>query len=192
MSDEIPAVTVFVVEHRSAEHRDGPWGEWQPENGAHVAVGYQPHMLPGEGDPFEEVEDWDDDNRMTYVWRQKRVVAYVPQSRIAALEKELEGERGAWAQWADAAEALAVPASQHWMVRPDKRESPKCKACSAQLFRVAKMFHWRGRDFHGLVCATCKALYDDPTDSFAQHVGLTPPASDRAPEMKPTDDGERR
>lgn len=40
------------------------------------------------------------------------------------------------------------------------------------LERRPSMFYWRGRHFHGLVCAACNSLYDDPTDSFEEHVGL--------------------
>ena len=45
-----------------------------------------------------------------------------------------------------------------------------CKKCGAALERRANMFYWRGRFFHGLVCTPCNALWDDPTDSFEQHV----------------------
>lgn len=33
------------------------------------------------------------------------------------------------------------------------------------------MFFWRGRVFSGLVCPTCKSLWDNPDDSFEEHVG---------------------
>ena len=34
------------------------------------------------------------------------------------------------------------------------------------------MFYWRGQYFHGLVDVETNALYDDPEDSFCDHVGL--------------------
>lgn len=36
--------------------------------------------------------------------------------------------------------------------------------------RRPAMVYWRGRFFHGLVCVPCNALWDDPSDSFEQHV----------------------
>lgn len=45
-----------------------------------------------------------------------------------------------------------------------------CKKCGTALERRPNMFYWRGRFFHGLVCTPCNALWDDPTDSFEQHV----------------------
>lgn len=35
-----------------------------------------------------------------------------------------------------------------------------------------RMFFWRGRYFSGLVDVEANSLYDNPEDSFAQHVGL--------------------
>ncbi len=34
------------------------------------------------------------------------------------------------------------------------------------------MFYWRGRYFSGLVDVAANTLYDDPEDSFADHVGF--------------------
>jgi hypothetical protein len=45
-----------------------------------------------------------------------------------------------------------------------------CKKCGSLMERRPNMFHWRGRFFHVLVCFPCNALWDDPTDSFEQHV----------------------
>ena len=39
-----------------------------------------------------------------------------------------------------------------------------------KLERKPGMFFWRGRYFHGLV--TDNALYDDPEDSFMEHLGF--------------------
>lgn len=47
-----------------------------------------------------------------------------------------------------------------------------CKKCGDTMERRPNMFHWRDRFFHGLVCVPCNALWDDPTDSFEQHVGI--------------------
>lgn len=47
-----------------------------------------------------------------------------------------------------------------------------CPKCNQELTREPGMFHWRGRDFYGLVCRACKSLWDDPTDSFEEYVGL--------------------
>lgn len=41
-----------------------------------------------------------------------------------------------------------------------------------QLERKLGMFFWRGRYFTGLVDVAANALYDDPEDSFADHVGM--------------------
>lgn len=41
-----------------------------------------------------------------------------------------------------------------------------------RLERMEAMFFWRGRYFPGLVDVAEKALYDDPEDSFADHVGM--------------------
>jgi hypothetical protein len=49
-----------------------------------------------------------------------------------------------------------------------KQTCPKGHA----LERCANMFFWRGRYFSGLVCVACQALFDDPTDSFAEHIGM--------------------
>ncbi len=40
------------------------------------------------------------------------------------------------------------------------------------LTRKSSMFYWRGIWFHGLVDEKNNALYDDPDDSFADHVGI--------------------
>ena len=45
-----------------------------------------------------------------------------------------------------------------------------CDKCGGTLERRPNMFYWRGCFFHGLVCVPCNALWDDPTDSFEQHV----------------------
>jgi len=34
------------------------------------------------------------------------------------------------------------------------------------------MFYWRGKYFSGLVCKECNSLFDNPKDSFKNHVGL--------------------
>jgi len=34
------------------------------------------------------------------------------------------------------------------------------------------MFNWRGKSFSGLVDEDRNALYDNPEDSFADHVGI--------------------
>ena len=49
-------------------------------------------------------------------------------------------------------------------------DAPICKKCGTALERRPNMFYWRGQFFHGLVCPPCNALWDDPTDSFEQHV----------------------
>ncbi len=41
-----------------------------------------------------------------------------------------------------------------------------------ELVRKEGMFHWRGRFFSGLVDEEVKALYDNPEDSFAAHIGI--------------------
>ena len=48
-----------------------------------------------------------------------------------------------------------------------------CVKTGNALERKANMFFWRGRYFHGLVDVKENALYDDPTDSFADYVGIT-------------------
>lgn len=40
------------------------------------------------------------------------------------------------------------------------------------LERRENMFYWRGRYFHGLVDVKENSLYDDPMDSFNEHLGL--------------------
>jgi len=55
------------------------------------------------------------------------------------------------------------------------KESPKitdglCPRCKTPMVSRDKSFYWRGRHFKGLVCDTCKSLYDDPTDSFLEYV----------------------
>jgi hypothetical protein len=45
-----------------------------------------------------------------------------------------------------------------------------CKKCGTAMERYPNQFYWRGRFFHGLVCVPCNAFWDDPTDSFEQHV----------------------
>ena len=51
------------------------------------------------------------------------------------------------------------------------RDPTKCDK-GHPLDRRPAMFFWRGRYFHGLVCPVCNALYDDPEDSFEEHVGM--------------------
>ena len=51
----------------------------------------------------------------------------------------------------------------------------KCTKCDGPLVVEQQKFHWRGKWFSGLVCKPCKALWDDPNDSFhgyvAKHAG---------------------
>ena len=49
-------------------------------------------------------------------------------------------------------------------------DAKTCTKCGTAMERRPNMFYWRGRFFHGLVCVPCNALWDDPTDSFEQHV----------------------
>lgn len=49
-----------------------------------------------------------------------------------------------------------------------------CPGCEKKMVKKPNMFHWRGRFFSGLVCPDCNSLWDDPEDSFAEHVGLKP------------------
>ena len=37
---------------------------------------------------------------------------------------------------------------------------------------IGGMFYWRGRAFSGLIDQAGNALYDNPEDSFADHVGI--------------------
>jgi len=46
----------------------------------------------------------------------------------------------------------------------------RCKTCNTKLVVKERMFHWRGKDFSGLVCEPCNALYDNPEDSFEDYV----------------------
>lgn len=45
-------------------------------------------------------------------------------------------------------------------------EGGHCMNCMGRLERRPRMFHLRGRDFQGLVCIECNALWNDPEDSF--------------------------
>ena len=45
-----------------------------------------------------------------------------------------------------------------------------CPRCENPLESSDNMYYWRGRRFKGLVCKKCKALYDDPSDSFQDYV----------------------
>jgi hypothetical protein len=54
----------------------------------------------------------------------------------------------------------------------DKPQKYKSVKTGNVLLRCSGKFHYRGRDFHGLVDLVSNALYDDPDDSFADHVGL--------------------
>ena len=47
-----------------------------------------------------------------------------------------------------------------------------CVKTGNTLERKANMFFWRGRYFTGLVDVKTNALYDDPSDSFAKHIGI--------------------
>jgi len=49
----------------------------------------------------------------------------------------------------------------------------KCPKCRGNMERRGGQFYWRGCFFSGLVCPSCNALYDDPTDSFQSHVGMS-------------------
>lgn len=40
--------------------------------------------------------------------------------------------------------------------------------------RRAGQFAWRGRIFPGLVCVSCRGLWDDPADSFWRFAVGTP------------------
>lgn len=48
----------------------------------------------------------------------------------------------------------------------------RAKSTGNLLERRPKMFYWRGRYFSGLVDVAANVLYDDPEDSFADHVGF--------------------
>lgn len=50
------------------------------------------------------------------------------------------------------------------------KEGDPCPKCKKPLAKRAGHFHWRGRDFHGLVCDDCNALWNDSEDSFIAHV----------------------
>jgi hypothetical protein len=41
-----------------------------------------------------------------------------------------------------------------------------------KLERRRDQFYWRGQSFHGLVDVKSGSLFDDPCDSFADHVGI--------------------
>jgi len=49
-------------------------------------------------------------------------------------------------------------------------EQIMCPRCENPLESSDNMYYWRGRRFKGLVCKKCKALYDDPSDSFQDYV----------------------
>lgn len=49
-----------------------------------------------------------------------------------------------------------------------------CPKCGGAFERRADQFFWRGKFFHGLVCAPCNSLWDDPDDSFEAAVGIAP------------------
>lgn len=46
-------------------------------------------------------------------------------------------------------------------------------ATGNKLERVPDKFYLRGRWFHGLVDVQANTLYDDPSDSFAEHTGIS-------------------
>lgn len=48
----------------------------------------------------------------------------------------------------------------------------KCPKCKNVMERRPDQFYYREKFFHGLVCVTCNSLWDDPTDSFAEHMGI--------------------
>jgi hypothetical protein len=48
----------------------------------------------------------------------------------------------------------------------------RCPKCHEPMVRRQEKFFWRGRFFSGLVCVPCNSLWDDPDDSFEEHVGL--------------------
>jgi hypothetical protein len=52
-------------------------------------------------------------------------------------------------------------------------EKELCPKCSTPLVVRPSMFCWRGRYFSGLVCEKCNALWDNPEDSFMDHVKQT-------------------
>ncbi len=52
--------------------------------------------------------------------------------------------------------------------------SRSCPKCGARRVCREGMFCWRGRTFSGLVCESCNSLWDNPDDSFKEHVGLPP------------------
>ena len=45
-----------------------------------------------------------------------------------------------------------------------------CPKCGGALVATPGTFYWRGQSFAGLVCEPCRALYDNPDDSFFEHV----------------------
>lgn len=47
-----------------------------------------------------------------------------------------------------------------------------CVATGNILERRPNMFYWRGRYFPGLVDVKTNGLYDDPEDSFNEHVHI--------------------
>jgi len=53
-------------------------------------------------------------------------------------------------------------------------KSYACPKCKGRLVRRGGMFYWRGQYFYGQVCSQCNALWDDPDDCFATHVGGKP------------------
>lgn len=44
------------------------------------------------------------------------------------------------------------------------------KECGNKMIVKEKCFYWRGIYFSGLVCEKCNALYNNPADSFMDHV----------------------
>lgn len=48
-----------------------------------------------------------------------------------------------------------------------------CPKCGEKLIVLERMFYWRGTYFTGLVCESCNALWDNPEDSFLDHVKNT-------------------
>jgi len=45
-----------------------------------------------------------------------------------------------------------------------------CPKCNQPAIVKEAMFHWRGKNFSGLVCETCNTLWDNPDDSFKDAV----------------------
>lgn len=53
---------------------------------------------------------------------------------------------------------------------PYKKSNQIHEKCGNKMIVKEKCFHWRGIYFSGLVCENCNALYNNPADSFMDHV----------------------